>query len=348
MAQTYFKELSEATETRFWINNPTGEEIDLAIGHGAIACTTNPAYCSRLISAEPEYLRQLIDETIRETPEIGAAAVEVYRKAASRIMAAFAPLHAGSSGSRGFVTIQDDPNKDEDTAAAVAFAHENRKLGSNFMAKIPVIAGGLEAIEACVEEGIPVCATEVFTVSQARLVCERYESVVRRTGKATPIFITHISGIFDEYLEKVAARDGIPIAPEVMRQAGLAIARKEYALLEKAGTGAVMMGGGARGTHHFTGLAGGKAHITINWSTAREILDSGVRPSKAIDAVTPQRVIDELREKFSDFQIAWDDDGQTLPDFASYGPVQLFRNAFLKGWHLLLAEIAARRNALAR
>jgi transaldolase len=215
------------------------------------------------------------------------------------------------------------------------------------MAKIPVIQGGLEAMEACVEEDIPICATEVFSLSQAIHMCELYERSAQRTGNRPPFFVTHISGIFDEYLGKTAKREGIDIAPEVLAQAGCAIARKEYRLLKSRGYQTTLLGGGARGAHHFTEMVGGDVHVTINWSTAREIIDADTPIISRIDVETPAGVIVELREKFPDFAKAYDEDGLSVAEFADYGPVQLFRNAFLKGWYLLLAAIPSRRHALA-
>ena len=66
-----------------------------------------------------------------------------------------------------------------------------------------------------------------------------------------------------------------------------------------------------------------------------------------IDVRTPQGVIDELSEKLEVFRQAYDEDGLTRDEYANYGPVQLFRNAFLTGWYTLLAEVSKRRNALA-
>jgi transaldolase len=99
---------------------------------------------------------------------------------------------------------------------------------------------------------------------------------------------------------------------------------------------------------HFTEFVGGDFHITINWSTAHELIQADPTVVARIDVETPQSVIDELRAKFADFGKAYDDDGLSVAEFAGYGPVQLFRNAFLKGWYLLLAEVCSRRNACAR
>ena len=227
-------------------------------------------------------------------------------------------------------------------------ALENRRLGPNYMAKIPVIRGGIEALESCVAENIPICATEIFSVAQAIHMCERYEAAAQRTGHRPPFYVTHISGIFDQYLGVVALRDGIPIDRAVLDQAGCAVARKQYRLLKDRGYPGILLGGGARGTHHFSEMVGGDAHVTINWSTAQEIMeaDTPIVPRLTEGEPSPA-VIAELGEKFPDFRRAYDEDGLEVEEFGDFGPVQFFRNAFLNGWYLLLAEVAARRNVYA-
>jgi len=41
---TFFRRLVAESPTRVWVNNPTAAEIGLALGQGAVGCTTNPAY----------------------------------------------------------------------------------------------------------------------------------------------------------------------------------------------------------------------------------------------------------------------------------------------------------------
>ena len=344
MASGYFHLLTKQTPTRLWINNPSGDDLVKAIDAGAISCTTNPAYCSKLIKSDPGYLHEVIDKVIWKTSDVEEAAILVYQEVSARVMKAFLPLYEESGGRCGFVTMQDDPRKDEDTEAVIEAAKRNRKLGKNFMAKIPVIKGGVEALMWCVAENIPICATEVFAISQAIYMCELYNEAVKKTGNRPPFYMTHITGIFDEYLKKTAKRVGIEVSPEVLAQAGCAVGRKEYHLLKERGYDTVMLGGGARGLEHFTEFVGGDVHITINWSTAQELIEAETPIENRIDVETPQRVIDELSEKFPDFERAYADDGLAVEEFAGYGPVQLFRNSFLNGYYLLLAEIAQRRH----
>jgi transaldolase len=340
----YFQRVASQTPTRLWINNPSGPEMEQAIAAGAINCTTNPAYCSKLLETDPEYLHGLVDEVIRDIRDHSAAAARVYQLASRRVMERFRPLYEESGGRYGHVTIQDDPRADADADAVIRAARENRSLGHNFMAKIPVIAAGLRAIEVCVAEDIPICATEIFSISQAISACELYEQAVKKTGKRPPFYVTHITGILDEYLGKTARREGISIASEVLAQAGCAVARKEYRILKERGYRAVMLGGGARGTQHFTEFVGGHIHITINWSTAQELVEADGPVAPRIDAETPRAVIEELSEKLDDFRLAYQEDALPVNGYVDYGPVQLFRNAFLKGWYLLLAEVASRRH----
>lgn len=343
MPTDYFQRLHTETPTRFWVNNPSSVELELAIATGAINCTTNPAFCSKLIGSDPDYIHGVIDDVISSgTVDIEKAAVHVYQRVAKQLMDGFLPLFEKSSGEYGYVTMQDDPREDQDTRAILRDVMNNRKLGPNYMAKIPVIEGGIEALEVCVEENIAICATEVFSIAQTVEICELYQRAVARTGNHPPFYVTHITGIFDEYLGKLAKREGIRIAPEVLAQAGFAVARKEYRLLKERGYNTTMLGGGARNTGHFTEMVGGDVHITINWSTAREIMDADIPIISRMDVETDQSIVDELREKLPDFRKAYDSDGLSIEEYAGYGPVRLFRNAFLKGWHLLLAEVASR------
>jgi len=343
MASGYFHHVAQKTPTRFWVNNPSADDMEKAITAGALNCTTNPAYCSKLFQSDPDYIHGIVDRVAKEIDDDDMAADRVYQLASSRVLAQFRPLYEQSAGAHGYVTMQSDPREDEDTDFIVRAALAYRSLGDNFMTKIPVIQGGLQAIERLVAEDIPICATEVFSIDQTICICELYRRAVERTGKKPPFYVTHITGIFDEYLAGLAQRDGIDISPEVLAYAGCAVARKEYQMLKERGYETTMLGGGARGTHHFTEFVGGDVHITINWSTAQSLIEADGPVVSRIDAETPQHVLDELTEKFIDFRRAYYEGALPVEEFAEFGPVQLFRNSFLKGWHHLLTEVAARR-----
>ncbi|TVQ22822.1 MAG: hypothetical protein EA383_15020 [Spirochaetaceae bacterium] len=346
-AGSYFVNLHQTTQNRFWINNPDATEIENALNHDAYACTTNPAYCAKLLQSEPDYLTDTVDEVLDLCPDAEQAARLVYQRVSQRLMEAFLPKFLSSEGTAGFVTMQPDPRIDEDAEKIIADIEANRSLGPNYMAKIPVIESAIAAMDYCFEEGIPICATEVFSIAQAVYVYRRYQRVAARSKIRAPLYVTHITGIFDEYLAKTVDREGLQIRPASLHWAGLAVAHKQLRVQQDLCPEAIMLGGGARGPHHFTGLVPSTAHITINWSTAEELLGSEV--SATHEPITvDERDVEELRAKVPTFRRAYDDDGLVPGEFARFGPTQLFRSAFLKGWYTLLAAVADRKQCLAR
>ncbi len=343
MALQYFHRVQAETPTRMWINNPTEDDTRRAIAAGAVSCTTNPSYCSKLLQSEPGYLRGVVDDVVKEIKDNDAAAEQVYHRASARIMELFRPVYEQGGGAMGFVTIQDDPRHDDEVEHIVDMTMRCTKLGPNFMTKIPVIGSGIAAIEELVARNIPICATEIFAVSQAIHVCEVYERAAKRSGKYPPFYLTHITGIFDQYMAETVKAEKISIAPEILAQAGCIIARKEYQLVKERGYHTTLLGGGARGTHHFTEFVGGAIHITINWSTAAELIAADPPAALRIDAPTPKEVVEELRAKIPGFRRAFDEDGLAVQEFADFGPLMFFKTMFLNGYARLLDEVADRR-----
>jgi len=348
MATAYFHRVTQETPTRLWINNPTASDVEQSIKAGAVSCTTNPSYCSKLLQSEPAYIRGLIDKVVREEKDTDAAAERVYHLSAARIMEMFLPIYERSGGTDGFVTIQDDPRSDDDVEHIVEVTMRCTRLGKNFMTKIPVIASGIAAIEELVARNIPICATEIFAVAQAVEMCEVYQRAGRKSGHWPPFYVTHITGIFDQYWGEVVKSERISIAPEILAQAGSLIARKQYHLMRERKYRGTLLGGGARGTHHFTEFVGGDFHITINWSTADELIKADRPVVSRIDAPTPAEVVQELQAKLPGFRRAYDEGGLTVEEFADFGPLMFFKTMFLNGYARLLDEVAERRARLGR
>lgn len=341
--QNYFHRLHAETPTRLWINNPTLEEADLAIAAGAISCTTNPAYSARVIKTEPLRAMTAIREAIQRCPDDARAADIAQQRLVRQIMEKFLDLYDHAPRRQGLVSIQGDPHRDDDPDHIVDEALHFRKLMKNFITKIPCTTAGLKAFERLIPEDVPIIATEVFAMAQATAVCELYHRVSRQCGKHPPFYVTHISGIFDECLAKIVEREGIEVSPGALAQAGCILARRQYTMMRSRGYDVTLMGGGARGIHHFTELLGGAVHVTINWSTAEEILQTDPPITFRIDATAPQAVVKELCAKLPDFRKAYLDDGLAVEEFANFGPLQYFRNMFVRGWEELTSAVREQR-----
>ena len=349
MKTGYFQEVSRKTATRLWINNPTASESALAIEAGAIACTTNPTFAARMLRMPEsrEAALRIVDGAIMATGDDSEAASLVQRRLIADMAMAFLPLFEASRGQEGFVSLQLDPHHEESADRIVAEALADFALFPNCIAKIPVIPSGLAAIDCLVRLNKPVIATEIMAVSQMLAVCETYRRASAESGHTPAFYVTHISGILDDQLKAEAEQAGAVLSAEAVRLAGVAIAKKQYRLMRERSLPGILLGGGARGLHHFTELVGGKAHVTVNWlGTADTLIETAPAIENRMDAPVPEAVIRELCALLPTFDRAWREDGLTPAEFAAFSPVVRFRNQFLSGWNELLATIAARRAVL--
>lgn len=348
MSQGYFQRVTQQSPTRLWINNPTREEARKAIAAGAISCTTNPTYTAKMLETESDRdaVISIIDQVTAKIGDDTKAASEIQRQAIKPLVEIFLPLHE-QDPLQGFVSIQGDPYAEDDYSNIVEAALADRAVGANVIAKIPVTAAGLKAIEHLIGENVPIIATEVMAISQAVAVCELYERVCAQVNKRPPLYVTHITGIFDEYLQITAQQDQIPIAKDLLWQAGTIVARKQYLLLKERGYQVTMLGGGARGLHHFTEMVGGDIHVTINWrGAAEELLRQDPPVIYRMDTPIPAYAVRELL-RLPTFKMAYEENGLPIEEFADFGPVRYFRASFEAGWSKLLEAAAERRRARA-
>jgi transaldolase len=333
----------------FWINNPTRRQADMAIEHGALGCTNNPSYTQKMLDhpEEREYALKLLDEAIRETSNEFDTAEVFQRKMVKPIAEKFMLLYQRSGGQHGYVSIQGDPINEDDPDVVIRDARINSKLSPNICCKIPTTTSGLKAMEIMIEENIPINATEIFGVSQFVAICETYQRVSAQTGHKPMFYMSHIAGIYDDHFKNYVKEHDVQISPDVLHQAGLAVARKVYQLMMEQNYPCVFIGGGARGLHHFTEMVGGKVCITINWEgTADQLIAQDPPVVYRLFNPVPQKVIDELLEKLPDFKRGYLPDGLEPEEFEHFGPVQLFRGSFVKSWKMVLEMIRARRAEL--
>jgi len=347
--KAYFHRVMELTQTKFWINNPTRAEADLSIAHGALGCTNNPSYPQKMLDHPEEgaYALKLLDESILATEDETEAEILYQQKIVRPIAEKFLPLFESSGHEHGYVSIQGDPIREHDPDVIINEALRNRRVAENIACKIPTTAAGLKAMEVLFAENVPVNATEIMGIQQAIDLFELYERVTGKTGVRPKLYMSHIAGIYDDYLQKQAAREGIDISSDVLWQAGLAVARKLYILMQERGYPSTFVGGGARGLHHFTEMVGGDVCITINWKgTADLLVDQNPPVVYRIFNPVPQKVIDELVEKLPDFRRGYLEDGLKVEEYETFGPVEHFRDSFVKSWKKVLEVTRERRLVL--
>ncbi len=348
MPRDYFNRLRTGSPTRVWVNNPTIEEIGLALEQGAAGCTTNPAYGGNLLQRAPDEVLPIIAECARLSDDPVIAADLVQQRLVARIVQRFLPLFEASEGREGYVSIQGAPEADTDAAHILEEAREGHAIGPNATPKIPATKAGLEAFEVIVADGYPVIVTEVFSLAQLIETSERYLQVTARTGTRPPFFMSPITGIFGDHLKALAARDGLPISADDMELAGVALTRECYRIVRERDYPVTLLAGGARIPLDLTGLVGGFLHATINWATFAEVIADPSPFSAGIDDPLDQAALARLDETFVDFHKSMLVDGLTLDEFAAFGPVLHFRDNFILGWKLVQEAIAVEQASVAR
>lgn len=173
--------------------------------------TTNPAIFERSIGGGAEY-----DEEILGLAHQGLAAAEILdRLVIDDVRAAcdvLAPVYLGSGGEDGFVSIEVSPHLAFDTAATVAeaqrlFAAVDRP---NVMIKIPGTREGVPAVLRCLQDGLNIDVTLLFSVTQYEAVADAYlealeyrlqhDLTIRATSSVASVFVSRVDTLVDEVL----------------------------------------------------------------------------------------------------------------------------------------------------
>ncbi|HYE07542.1 MAG TPA: transaldolase family protein [Planctomycetota bacterium] len=342
---SYFHRVHAKTATRLWVNNPTVADAERAIVHGARAATTNPTYASKILATLPEDERGALIVAATRSGDADAAVDALQRELVGRILPVFARFHGGIHPLDGLVSIQGNPHRDTDRDAILHEAARYEPLGANVIFKIPATRGGLEAIEDLLRRGKPVLATEMMSVAQTHAACAVYRRVMNATGHRPILILTHITGIYDQYLGEVATRHAPDVPTEQVAAAGLLVARRVRAAIDQQSLPIALMGGGARRDRHFTDMVGGDLQVTINPDMIERLVEADQPPTPTFWAASDSALIARLRDRLPDFRRAWDDDGLAPGEFEAFGPVRLFLSLFIAGWDAVRAQCAPRRHA---
>ena len=162
---TYFKRVAALTPTGFWINNVTRKQAEMAIAEGAVACTQNPAYLSKVLRSadDGEYLTGIADELVQVIEDDNEVVAELQRRAIAGICEKFLPVYEATGGRLGFVSLQADPFN-ENKVTILDNAEKCLALARNFIIKIPATKDGIEAMGELFKQGVAVLATEVMSI----------------------------------------------------------------------------------------------------------------------------------------------------------------------------------------
>ncbi|NLO37117.1 MAG: hypothetical protein GX112_12315 [Clostridiaceae bacterium] len=335
MAQTYFDWLSYQTPTRWWHDSGSPDEIQLARSRGALGVTTNPVLTYRTFQNEPDFWREQV-QAISGDLELEARAEALLRLVAVYAASQFKDVFQSSGGRQGLALGQLNPGRAGDAAGMLAQARRIHAWGDNIAIKLPATRSGVRVVEELAAEGIPVCATLNVSVAQALAVAEAYERGAGRAEKAgirpALCLVVQQVGRLDDYIRDVAHDMQAAVSENDVIHAGLAVAKRTYALFEEKGYRSVIMPAGLRGAYHLTEMAGAKVTFSITTRVQDMVLAADPPRETGIDKPLDQGLINRLCQ-IPEFVRAYEPDGLNPGEFITYGVIQKLLSQFTEtGW----------------
>lgn len=174
--------------------------------------TSNPTIFEKAVSKGSAY-----DEAVKKAAEKGIDHEELcWQLMAGDVQQAcdlFLPLYKESNGSDGFVSLELDPTKADDTKASIEQAHELWKTVDrpNLMLKVPGTEAGLPVLEELISSGYNVNVTLLFSEERYRDVMDSYmKGLESRVASGKPVkdiasvasfFVSRVDSEVDDQLD---------------------------------------------------------------------------------------------------------------------------------------------------
>lgn len=202
--------------------------------------TSNPTIFEKAASSGNAY-----DDGLKAAAERGLskeeACWELMVEDVQRACDLFAPLYKDSDKEDGYVSLELDPTKANDTKASIEQGHEiwKRVNRPNLMLKVPGTPEGLPVISEMLAAGYNVNVTLLFSVERYREVMEKFlEGFERRVADGNSLegiasvasfFVSRVDGEVDKRLDKIGSDE----AKALLGKAAVANARIAYEAFEE-------------------------------------------------------------------------------------------------------------------
>jgi transaldolase len=335
------------TNTDFWNDSCSIDELSYAIDNGAIGATSNPVIVGEVLQKELHLWKDRIEEIIKEMPASTEDDItwklmeEISVKGAEYLK----PSFDREKGKKGRLSIQTNPKYYRNAERIVDQAVHFHNLAPNMIVKIPVTKAGVEAIEEATYRGVSINATVCFTVPQSLAVGEAVQRGLKRReqeGKGTdrmgPV-CTIMVGRLDDWLKVVAKKEDIITNPAYLEWAGVAVMKKAYKIYRERGYTFRLLAAAYRNHMHWSEFIGGEVVVSIPCDWQKRFNASDVEVIPRMDNPVDPAIIEELTRKFRDFRRAYEEDGMTVEEFDDYGPTRRTLRQFIEGYQNLASVV---------
>lgn len=336
---TYLDWVIGSTPTKWWHDSAEAAELDVGLRRGAIGVTTNPFLANLALNKDRQLWASEIDQALARNLPPEQKAEALMRIAVTKTAEKLMPEYEASQGRSGFVCAQVNPMRAGDRECMLPMAKRFHTWAPNIAVKLPVTSAGLDVLEDCIAEGTTITATVGFTVPQAVAIAERHRAGTKRArekgiepGKC---FAVIMIGRLDDYLREVAHDNRAAVSESDIRQAGLAVTKRAYAIYRERGYEAVLLVAALRGEYHLTELAGGALLMSIAPPYQEIFVSRNLSREERIDKPIPGDVLERLGT-MPEFVRSYEPDGMAPADFMGFGATQRTLGQFVEvGWRLL-------------
>jgi len=341
------KIMADTSVTEYWNDSCDTSELGYAIHNGAVGATTNPVIVAAVLKKGFKDWEPVLKEIIAAHPnftedEIAWVLIE---KMGIKAAVLLHPIFVASKGKKGRLSIQINPKYFNNKDLMIQQAVHLNSIAPNLNIKLPVTAEGIEAIEELTYKGISINATVSFTVSQSIAVAEAVERGLNKRLKEglaidemSPV-CTIMEGRLDDWLKKISEKKNIILNPGYLEWPGVAVVKRAYGLFMERNYRTRLLTAAYRNHMHWSELIGGKLSQTIPYDWQLKFNASDVEIKDRINDPIDPVILKTLKQKFSDFNRAYDVEGMKPDEFVGFGPTRRTLRQFLKGYEELLGMI---------
>src|SRR2546428_2305524 len=141
---------------------------------------------------------------------------------------------------------------------------------------------------------------------------------------------TIMVGRLDDWMKKVAEKEGVLVDPGIFEWAGVAVFKKTYRLFKERGYRIRLLSAAFRNHMHWSQLIGGDVVISPPHAWQVRINASGIAAVPRIDEPVDPGIVGELQERFPDFRPAYTQGGLGVDELHRYSAAPSTPRQFLR------------------
>ncbi|HIT67761.1 MAG TPA: hypothetical protein IAB61_11060 [Candidatus Merdisoma merdipullorum] len=319
-----------------------------SLRRGARFVTSNPAKINVFRKDYPEEWRAIVQKVRTEhpglTPEERVSWCWV--ECVARIAKELRPIYDVSNGKYGFVCIQPNPTKLEDSQAMIdeirffetAFRQIFDTCDPNIVYKVPAVPAARETVKKLKKDGLRLCMTLNFSVFQ-------HDTFGDLLGYGEyGDFLVLMGGIVDDFVKKELVAEGMDEkeAVEISHYAATAILNRSYANNRRKGIDPIIMGGSARGAWSIEAVLCSDAEHPVaitSMASMISVYDEEKRPCEDVIRKPLDETKVEILKKSKIFRQAFEFEGLNDANIMEYPPLQSVSSSFVNAYYETLESL---------